>query len=137
MHMREWLPTLIFVAGFTQWSVLVASALVPIRLQWKTALSSLPYLYRQLFWVYGLYIVMAIIAGGAMCVFNAYELAGGGALARWICGYLAVFWGVRLSLQTVLDVKPFLTAWWLTAGYHLLTVLFVSFTALFAFTAFF
>ena len=42
------------------------------------------------------------------------------------------FWGIRLSLQPFLAVKPFLTTWWLRCGYHLLTVLFTSFTAIFA-----
>ena len=49
--------------------------------------------------------------------------------------YGAVFWGVRLCLQAVFDVKPHLTAWWLTAGYHTLTVLFLSFTAVYGYAA--
>jgi hypothetical protein len=46
-----------------------------------------------------------------------------------------VFWGIRVVLQAVLDVKEHLTAWWLTAGYHALTVLFVYFTAVYAWAA--
>ena len=133
--MSEYLPHLIFVAGLAQWSVLIASALVPVRLDWRSGLHSLPRLHRQLYWVYGGYVVLGIIALGAICVFNATELAAGGVLARCVCGYLAAFWGIRLSLQLVLDVKPFLTAWWLTAGYHVLTVLFVSFTSIFCYAA--
>ena len=133
--MHEMLPTLIFFAGLAQWSVLIASALVPRRLEWRTALAGLPRLLRQLFWIYGGYVVLTIIALGAWCVFNSKDLAGGSLLARCVCGYLAVFWGIRLSLQAVLDVKPFLTAWWLTVGYHLLTLLFISFTLLFAWAA--
>ena len=133
--MVEWLPMLIFFAGLGQWCVLFASALVPVHLQWSTALAGLPGLYRQLFWVYGGYVVLAIVALGALCVFNATELAGGSLLARCVCAYLAAFWGIRLSLQVVLEVKPFLTAWWLTAGYHLLTLLFGFFTAIFLWAA--
>ena len=129
--MRELLPTLIFLAGLAQWSVLIASALVPVRLHWATAFAGLPRLHRQLFWIYGGYVVLAIVALGALCVFNAGELASGGLLARCLCTYLAAFWGIRLGLQTLLDVKPFLTTWWLTAGYHALTALFVCFTAIF------
>ena len=133
--MNEHLPQLIFVAGLAQWSVLIASALVPVRLDWRSGLQNLPRLHRQLFWVYGGYVVLGIVALGALCVFNAGELAGGSLLARCVCGYLAAFWGIRLSLQIVLDVKPFLTAWWLTAGYHVLTLLFVSLTSLFSYAA--
>ena len=124
---------LIFLGGFAQLSVLVASALVPIRLDWTTSLGSLPKLHRQHYWVYGGYVVLAIVANGLICIANADALADGSRLARCICGYLAVFWGIRLSLQTVLDAKERLTTWWLRGGYHLLTVLFASFTALFAY----
>jgi hypothetical protein len=64
---------LIFVAGMTQLSVLVASALVPIRLKWRTDLRVLPHLYRQLYWVYGGYVVLAIVALGLVSLTNAAE----------------------------------------------------------------
>ncbi len=129
------LATAIFWAGIGQFSVLIASALVPVRLQWTTVLKPLPPLVRQLFWVYGGYVVLSIISLGAICVANATELASGSGLARSVCGYIAVFWGIRLSLQTVLSAKPFLTTWWLRAGYHLLTLVFVTLTGVFAWAA--
>ena len=39
-----------------------------------------------------------------------------------------MFWGVRLVLQAVFDVKPYLITWWLKTGYHMLTILFLFFT---------
>src|SRR4051812_9011418 len=122
--MRDVLPNLIFAGGVLQLSVLVASSLVPLRLDWKKSLAALPRLHRQLYWVYGGYVVLAIVCLGVICVVNADELAAGGLLARCVCGYLALFWGIRLSLQLVFDVKEHLTTWWLRAGYGLLTVLF-------------
>src|ERR1022692_2448458 len=133
--MTEHLPISIFIAGCLQLCVLIASALVPLRLNWQTALAGLPRLHRQLYWIYGGYVVLAIIANGLVCIINADELAAGSRLARCVCGYLAIFWGVRLSLQTILDVKEHLTTWWLHAGYHALTLLFASFTAFFAYAA--
>ena len=133
--MREALPPLIFAAGFLQLSVLVASALVPLRLDWRNVFTALPRLHRQMYWVYGGYVVLAIIANGLLCLFNSAELAAGSGLARSVCSYMAVFWGVRVSLQAVLEVKEHLTAWWLKLGYHTLTLLFASFTALFAWAA--
>jgi hypothetical protein len=133
--MRDALPTLIFVAGLLQLCVLIASALVPLRLDWRNVFTALPRLHRQMYWVYGGYVVLAIIANGLVCVFNSSELAAGSGLARFVCGYIAVFWGIRVSLQPVLDVKQYLTTWWLKAGYHTLTVLFASFTAFFGWTA--
>jgi hypothetical protein len=129
--MRTYLPILIMIAGAGQLSVLVASALVPIRLKWKTQFQVLPRLLRQMYWVYGGYVVLSIISLGLICLFNSAELASGSRLARSVCAYLAVFWGIRLSLQAVLDVKEHLTAWWLVLGECILTVLFLYFTAVF------
>ena len=129
------LPKLIFWAGLAQLSVLTASTLVPIRLNWKRDLQVLPRLHRQLYWVYGGYVVLAIVALGLISLINAQELAEGSLLARCICGYMAAFWGIRLAIQSFLEVNTYLTSWWLIAGYHTLTLLFASFTALFTFTA--
>jgi hypothetical protein len=133
--MQELLTTLIRLAGLGQLGVLVASALVPFRLNWKTELGGLPRLHRQMYWVYGGYVVLAIVAFGIISLSNAPALASGTGLARALCGYIAIFWGIRLVLQGVLDVKQHLTAWWLKAGYHVLTVLFVSFTLIYGLAA--
>ena len=114
---------------------MIASSLVPLRLNWKTSLDVLPKLHRQLYWTYGGYVVLAIIFIGVVSIVNADQLADGSRLSRCVCGYIAIFWGVRLSLQTILDVTDHLTTWWLAAGYRLLTVLFLSFTAVFAYAA--
>ena len=118
----------ILAAGIGQLCVLVASSLVPVRLQWNSVLAPLPPLVRQLFWVYGGYVVLSIIGLGTICIVNSEELASGSILARSFCAYATLFWGVRLSLQPFLHAGPFLTTWWLRAGYHLLTCLFLGFT---------
>ncbi|MGH9908068.1 MAG: hypothetical protein ACRD8U_21060 [Pyrinomonadaceae bacterium] len=133
--MTEWMPTLIFLAGICQLGVLIASALVPIRLKWKTELAVLARLHRQMYWIYGAYVVLAIVAFGLISLFNATELASGSGLARSVCAYIAVFWGIRCSLQWILDVKEHLSTWWLTAGYYLLTVLFAGLTLLYGLAA--
>ena len=129
------LTTLIWLAGAGQLSVLIASALVPVQLKWKTELECLPRLHRQMYWVYGGYTVMGIVALGLISLINAEALASGGLLARSVCCYAAIFWGVRLSLQAVFDVKEHLNQWWLRVGYHTLTVLFTSFTLIYGYAA--
>jgi len=133
--MRESLPLWISLAGAGQLGVLIASALVPIRLRWKEELEVLPRLHRQMHWVYGAYVVLAIVAFGLLSLFNAPEMAGGGGLARGLCGYIAVFWGGRLFLQPVFDIKERLTALWMRLGYHALTVLFALFTLVYGYAA--
>jgi hypothetical protein len=129
------LATLLFLAGFAQLCVLIASALVPFRLDWKQVFQALPPLHRQMYWVYGGYVVLSILALGLLSVCNAEELAAGSRLARSVCLYNAVFWGLRLPLQAVFDTKQYLTTWWLKLGYHTLTVLFLSFTLLYGWAA--
>jgi hypothetical protein len=121
--------------GVGQLGVLVASALVPFRLNWQRDLAALSALHRQLYWTYGGYVVLGIVTLGTISVSCADELADGSRLARAVCVYGAVFWSVRLALQAVFDVKPHLTTWWLKAGYHLLTLLFAAFTAAYAYAA--
>jgi hypothetical protein len=108
---------------------------VPFQLKWKSELAILSRLHRQMYWVYGGYVVLAIVAFGLISLFNARELASGSGLARGVCGYIAVFWGIRLALQWVFDVKEHLSAWWLRLGYYILTILFASFTLLYGFAA--
>src|ERR671918_2919709 len=126
------LADLIRLAGAGQLCVLVASALVPFRLNWTRDLASLPTLHRQMYWTYGGYVVLGIVALGGISLACADELAGGSRLGRAVCAYGAVFWGVRLALQAVFDVKPHLTAWWLKAGYFTLSLLFAGFTLIYA-----
>jgi hypothetical protein len=133
--MNAELSHVIAAAGAGQLCVLVASALVPLRLDWRSTFKPLPKLHRQMYWVYGGYVVLAIVANGLISVFNAGELAAGGGLARAYCGYVAVFWGVRLALRGVFDVKPYLTAWWLKLGEHALTGLFAAFTVVYGWAA--
>jgi len=129
------LSRLIFFAGVGQLGVLIASAVVPFRLNWRHELRRLTRLHRQMYWVYGGYVVLSIVAFSALSIFSSDELASGSGLARGLCGYVAVFWGIRLALQAVFDVKDHLTAWWLKLGYLALTVMFTVFTSVYSWAA--
>lgn len=132
---EQTLASLLMAAGFAHFGILLASALVPFQLDWRKELSGLSRLHRQMYWVYGGYVVLAIVAFGLLSLLNARELAAGGGLARGFCGYVAVFWGIRLCLQAVFDVQAHLTAWWLRLGYHALTVMFIFFMVVYGWAA--
>jgi hypothetical protein len=129
------LARLIFLAGLGQLGVLMASALVPFRLNWRDELRGLPRLHRQMYWVYGGYVVLSITAFAALSISNPGELAGGSPLARGFCVYVAAFWGIRVALQAVFDVKDQLKTWWLKLGYSALTVMFAGLTIIYAWAA--
>jgi hypothetical protein len=48
---------LIFIGGLVHFGILLASAMVPRVLDWRTSLRKLDGLSRQLVWVHGLFIV--------------------------------------------------------------------------------
>ena len=91
--MSDTLSHLIFLAGVCQLGVLIASALVPIRLNWRYEFQSLSKLHRQMYWVYGGYVVMSIVAFALISIFNSHELAGGVALPV-LSVYTLHFFGV-------------------------------------------
>ena len=71
----------------------------------------------------------------AQSILNSRELASGSGLARGFCAYVAVFWGIRVGLQAVFDVKGHLTAWWLKVGSFVLTAMFTGLTTVYAWAA--
>jgi len=72
----------------------------------------------------------AVMCLTASAVYGACKALTWYTAARVDAPYIAIFWGVRLLLQTVFDVRTFLTRWWLKAGYALLTIMFAAFTAI-------
>jgi polyferredoxin len=123
--------------GILQFSILIASALVPFQLDWKRELGGLPRLHYQMYFIYGGYVVLNIIAFGLLSICFAAEIASRAPFPRAFCGYVAIFWGIRLGLQGVMDAKPYLTKWWLKIGYHLLTIIFAILTLGYAYLAVF
>ena len=116
---------LLLIAAALQLSILVASSLTPRVLDWRSNLRSLHPFLRRLFWVYGVFIVMVIIAFATVTFLHADAMAAGEPVARSLCVFIALFWAVRLLVQFfVFDARPFLTNWFYKTGYHGLTVIF-------------
>ena len=135
--MTEHLSFWIWCAGVAHFGILIASFSVPFVMDWRHMLKPLPKLMRQLIWVYGGYVVLMIVSLGAVSVLLSNDLASGTPLARSVCGFATLFWGVRLLLQfAYFDSQEFRTSWWLNAGYHSLTVAFALLTCIFTVAAF-
>lgn len=130
------LKAAIFLCGLAHFGILIASSLVPFRLDWREELKCLPKLHRQMYWVYGGYVVFNIISFGIICTIFAEELASGSPLARAFCACVSAFWTIRLFIQPIFDVKDHLNTWWLRAGYHALTLIFLAFSITYGYAAF-
>lgn len=119
------LELLILISGILHFGTLLASFTVPKVLDWTAELNKLDKLTRQLIWAHGLFIVLIIIGFGLVTFCFAGDLASGSTLARGICGFIALFWLVRLVIQFfVFDARPYLTSPFLKLGYHGLTFVF-------------
>lgn len=130
------LETLIMISGVLQLGTLLASAQVPKELKFREELPKVSPLLRHWILTAGGYIVLDLVAFGILSLLFAKELASGQPLARGVCGFIAVFWGIRLIIQLlVFDAKPYLRNWFLTIGYHALTMVFAWHTVVYGYAA--
>lgn len=130
------LETLIFISGILHLGTLIGSAQVPKELDFRNELPKVAPLLRHWILTAGLYVVINLIAFGLIALCFSEVLASGEPLARAFCGYVAVFWAVRLAIQFfVFDAKPYLRNWFLTIGYHGLTIVFAWHTVVFGYAA--
>jgi hypothetical protein len=119
------MKSLLQFAAVLQLSILVASALTPRVLDWRTNLAALHPFLRRLFWVYGAFIVLVIIAFSTLTFLHADAMAAGEPVARSLCLFIAIFWGARLFVQfAIFNPRPFLRTRFYQLGYHTLTVIF-------------
>lgn len=119
------MKTLLFIGGLLHFVILIASALAPRLLDWRTNLATLHPFLRRLFWVYGCFIVLVIVSFGLLTLLHTEQLSAGTLFSRSVCAIIAVFWLARLGVQFfVFDARPFLTTTFRRLGYHGLTFLF-------------
>ncbi len=96
----------------------------------------MPLFIHRLFWVYYSFIGLFLVGFGALSFFLAPELAAGTVLARAVCGFLAVFWSLRLCLAAfVFDVSPYLTSAFWKIGYHATNVVFALLPVIYGWVA--
>jgi hypothetical protein len=119
------LITLLQIAGMLHLGLICAGALMPRVTGLRNHLAGLPPFVRRLFWVYYTFIGTSLIAFGLVTFFLAEELASGVPLARGVCGFLCLFWTIRLVVAMfVFDLHPYLTNRWKWLGYHATNLVF-------------
>lgn len=128
---------LLKLAALTYLGLLAAGALLPGVVGLRQHLSTLPRFIRQLFWVYYAFIGLSLVSFGLGTFLLADELAAGTPLARAVCGFLALFWTVRLVAGTfVFDVRPYLTNRWRRAGLAVANIVFACLPLVYGWVAF-
>lgn len=130
------LETLIIICGVLHLGTLLGSAQVPKELKFREELPKLNPMMQHWILVAGGYVVFNIVAFGMISLIFHKELASGSTMARVFCGFVSVFWLIRLVIQFFFfDAKPYLRNWFLTAGYHGLTVVFTTHTVVYGYAA--
>lgn len=126
------LELLLIVAGLLHFALIWPAVMVPKVLDWRHDLAQVSRMSRHVIWVHGAFIVLVNLSFGTLSIVMAGALASGEPLARSVCGMIAVYWTSRLILQLGLfDAREHLNNWWMTAGYHGLTVMFTYFVAVY------
>lgn len=93
------LKQLIWGAGSVHVGIIAANFPLPGRLQVRQKLAGVPRFVRQIFYVHWVYIVIILALFAALCFGFAPELAGASPLGRFLSGFIAAFWLLRIILQ--------------------------------------
>jgi hypothetical protein len=125
------------LAALTHLGLITAGLLMPGVVGLRTHLASLPPFIRSLFWVYYSFIGLSLVSFGLGTFLLAEDLASGTRLARAVCGFLTVFWTVRLvAAHFVFDLRPYLTDPWRRIGLHVANLVFAALPVVYGWVAF-
>ena len=97
--MNAWMIRAIWGAGVVQVGIMAANVPLPGRLRVRESLAGVPRFVRQIFYVHWVYIVIVLGLFAALCFGFAPELAGASGLGRFLSGFMAGFWLLRILLQ--------------------------------------
>jgi len=90
---------LIWFAGAAQVGVVVANGPLLGRLRVGERLAGVPRFLRQIVYVHWVYILIVVGMFAALCFGFASDLAGASGLGRFLSGFIAGFWLLRILLQ--------------------------------------
>lgn len=110
---------LLWAAGAVQLVIAGANLLLPRILHYRENLARVSPMVRGIFLVHAGYLVLVLLAFAVISIAFAPDLAGGSALGRFLCAFLALFWLLRLPVQLVYDPA-------IRRKYRLLDVAFVG-----------
>lgn len=93
--------TLLTLAGFGHFLVLVAAIQVPVRLGWKEDLAKLTTFNRKVMWNYAFFIFMMINAFGILTLMFKSDIVSGAPSALGIAALIGCFWSLRIIVDCI------------------------------------
>lgn len=94
-----WMIRAIRGAGVVQAGIVAANFSLPRKLRVGQGMAGVPKFLRQIFYVHWVYIVIIVGLFAALCLGFAPDLAGASGLGRFLSGFMAAFWLLRIALQ--------------------------------------
>ncbi len=95
------LKEFIWVAGVVQLFIASANFVLPSMLHYRENLEKVAPIIRQIFHVHCFFIVLVLLGFAAICFGYPDELCGKTSLGRFMSGFLALFWLLRVAIQFV------------------------------------
>ncbi len=89
----------IWAAGVVQLVIAAANIFIPKKLSYGDNLIKVSPIFKQVFIIHAVYIVWVLLAFAAMCFLYPQELISGHGLGRFMSGWMALFWGIRVFIQ--------------------------------------
>ena len=89
----------IFIGGIAHLLLALGSLSIPRLLSWKSNLTKIPMLFRQMFWVYAAYTLMTNVFFGIISVADASGLVNHSTLSTMLTGFIAAYWIARIFIQ--------------------------------------
>ena len=88
------------IVAVAQIALAVLSFFLPRILKWETDIARMSLLVREVFVIHSWFISLTLLTWGVLTWRFAAEMAHAPTeLSRWLCGAMALFWGVRCALQ--------------------------------------
>jgi len=94
------LRNLVMIGGLGQLALILGSVAIPRVMRWKEELSALPSpLFRQMFWVYSIYIWATNLCFGLLSTLAPAWLLQKTPFAAAVSGFIALYWISRFFIQ--------------------------------------
>ena len=88
------------IVAIAQVALAVLSYFLPRILKWEADIARMSLLVREVFRIHSWFISLTLLIWGVLTWRFAAEFAQAPTeLSRWLCGSIAVFWGIRCGLQ--------------------------------------
>lgn len=126
------------LAGLAQIALAIGSLAIPRILRWKSELSKVRPLIKQMFWTYAAYIFAINLSFGLISAYCYRELTNGSRLAILINGFIAVYWISRVGIQFMyFDRSDFPVGKWNKLGEIVLVGLFIALSVVYSMSFYF